>query len=162
VSVAKETGQTAATVVWQNIVKMYSRMLPQSLNNAVWIVAPDVLPELFTMALQVGVAGSAIYIQNGAVGAPMTLLGRPVIVSEKASKVGTAGDISFVDLSYYLVGDRQALEVAQSEHVNFATDKTAIRFIQRVDGKPWILSAITPANGSTNTLSPFVNLATRA
>ena len=162
VSVPKETNQKAATVVWQNVVKMYSRMYPTSLNNAAWFVAPDVLPELFTMALQVGVAGSAIYMQNGTLTPTMTLLGRPVIVTEKSSVVGTVGDISFVDLAYYLIGDRQALEVATSEHVDFKNDKTAIRFIQRVDGKPWIKSAVTPANGSTNTLSPFVNLATRA
>src|SRR3990167_3285808 len=36
ISVAKETGQNADTVVWENIVKMFSRMLPSSLMRGVW------------------------------------------------------------------------------------------------------------------------------
>jgi len=46
-------------------------------------------------------------------------------------------------------------------HVRFNTDETDWRFIQRLDGRPWIDSALTPRNGS-NTVSPFVNLATRS
>jgi hypothetical protein len=41
----------------------------------------------------------------------------------------------------------------------FGSDKTTFRIIQRVDGRPWIQSAITPQNGSTNKLSPFIELA---
>ena len=41
------------------------------------------------------------------------------------------------------------------------TDETAFRFILRVDGQPLWNSAVTPANG-TNTISPFISLATRA
>ena len=65
------------------------------------------------------------------------------------------------DFGYYLIGDRQLLTVATSPHVQFINDRTVWRFIQRVDGRPWIDSAITPRNG-TNTLSPMVALAARA
>lgn len=162
VSVAKETGQVADTILWENIIKAFSRMLPTSLSSAVWIVSPNTFPELATMALSVGTGGSAIWLNNGAQGPPMTILGRPVVISEKAPKLGDAGDVNFVDLSYYLVGDRQAIEAASSPHYKFANVKTAYRFIQRVDGRPWIESAITPANGSTDTLSPFVKIDERA
>jgi hypothetical protein len=47
--------------------------------------------------------------------------------------------------------------VSASEHYKFGNDKTAYRIIERVDGRPWIQSAITPAN-SGSTLSPFVQL----
>lgn len=161
VTVSAETGQSANTIVWENIVNMYSRMMPQSLGNAVWIANIDTFPQLATMSLAVGTGGSAIWINNGVEGPPATILGRPVIFTEKAETLGTAGDIYFVDLSNYLIGDRQALEVASSEHVNFDTDRMTWRFIERVDGRPWITTALTPRNGS-NTLSPFVNLATRS
>lgn len=161
VSVAKESGQAAATIVWENIVKMYARMLPQSLGSAVWVVSPDTFPELATMALSVGTGGSAIWLNNGVQGPPMTILGRPVIVTEKADVLGTQGDISFVDLSYYLIGDRQALTVASSEHYRFQNGETSFKFVSRVDGRPWLQSAITPRNGGA-TLSPFVTLDTRA
>jgi len=163
VSIAKETGQAAGSIVWENIVKAYSRMLPASIARAVWVAHIDTFPELATMALSVGTGGSAVWIGNGdgAGAPPMTILGRPVIFTEKVSSVGTAGDINFVDFGYYLIGDRQAMQAETSTHYQFGNDKTALRVIERVDGKPWIQSAITPQTGS-NTLSPFVKVATRS
>lgn len=161
VEVAKEAGQAATTIVWENIVKMYSRMLPTSLGRAVWIAHIDTFPELATMALSVGTGGSAIWLNNGVEGPPMTILGRPVLFTEKAESVGAAGDINFVDLGYYLLGDRQTIQAMTSPHFKFQQDQTAIRFIERVDGRPWINSAITPNKGA-NTLSPFVKIAVRA
>lgn len=161
VSVTKEAGQAADTIVWENIVKMYSRMLPTSLGRAVWIAHIDTFPELATMALNVGTGGSAIWLNNGVEGPPMTILGRPVLFTEKAETVGDAGDINFVDLGYYLLGDRQVIQASTSPHFKYQTDQTAIRFIERVDGRPWINSAITPNKGS-NTLTPFVKIAARA
>lgn len=162
ITVAKELGQAAATIVWENIVKMFSRMLPGSLDRAVWIASIDTFPELATMALSVGTGGSAIWLNNGQDGPPMTILGRPVIFTEKATGVlGTQGDISFVDFGYYLVGDRQVMSALSSPHFKFGNDQTAFRIIERVDGRPWIQSAITPQNAGP-TLSPFVQLATRA
>jgi HK97 family phage major capsid protein len=160
VSVAKETGQTAATIVWENIVKMFSRMLPTSISRAVWIAHIDTFPQLATMALSVGTGGVPVWLTNGADSAPMSILGRPVIFTEKAATTGTVGDLSFVDLGYYLIGDRQVMHSEASPHYKFANDQTAIRFIERVDGRPWLQSAITPNQGS-NTLSPFVQIATR-
>jgi HK97 family phage major capsid protein len=161
VSVAKESGQAADTIVWENLVKMYARMLPQSLSSAVWVAHPDTFPELATMALSVGTGGSAVWLNNGVSGPPATILGRPVILTEKAETLGDLGDINFIDFSYYLVGDRQSLTAMTSEHFKFSSDTTAYRIIQRVDGRPWIRSAITPNKGS-NTMSPFVSLAARA
>lgn len=161
IGVAKETGQPAASIVWENIVKMYSRMLPASLGRAVWIASIDTFPELATMALSVGTGGSAIWLNNGVVGPPMTILGRPVLFTEKTSTVGTQGDLSFVDFSYYLIGDRQVMSASSSPHYKFGNDQTAYRIIERVDGRPWIQSAITPKNGGP-TLSPFVQLGTRS
>jgi len=159
--VAKETGQDADTIVWENIIKMYSRMLPGSLNRAVWITSPDTFPELATMALNVGTGGSAIWLNNGTQGPPMTILGRPVIVSEKVGKLGDVGDIAFVDLGFYLIGDRQVMSSVSSPHYKFGNDMTAFRITQRVDGRPWIQSPITPKNGGPQ-MSPFVLLDERA
>lgn len=161
VSVAAESGQTAGTIAWDNIVKMYSRMLPASLGSAVWVANIDTFPQLATMALNVGTGGSAIWLNNGVVGPPMSILGRPVIFTEKVPSVGTVGDINFVDFGYYLLGDRQAMISTSSPHYKFQNDMTAYRVIERVDGRGWIQQAITPHSGSSNTLSPFVGIATR-
>ncbi len=162
ISVPKEAGQPAATIVWENIVKMFARMLPGSLGRAVWVASIDTFPELATMALSVGTGGSAIWLNNGAVGPPMTILGRPVVFTEKApGLLGTQGDLNFVDFGYYLIGDRQVMSAMSSPHFKFGNDQTAYRIIERVDGRPWLQSAITPQNAGP-TLSPFVQLATRA
>jgi HK97 family phage major capsid protein len=162
ITVAKESGQLASTILWENVLRMYARMLPQSLGSAVWIVTQDAFFELATMALNVGTGGSAVWLTDAHGTPQLTLLGRPVIMTEKAPGVlGTVGDISFVDLNRYMIGDREALSIETSAHVKFTSDQTTIRAIQRNDGRPSVLSAITPQNGSA-TLSPYVNLATRA
>ena len=163
VTVAAETGQGTATIVWENIIKMYSRILPTSLSRGIWIATIDTFPQLATMALSVGTGGSAVWMGDGAGQntPPVSILGRPVYFTEKTNTVGTQGDISFVDPSFYLIGDRQSMSSMSSPHYKFGNDVTAYRVIERVDGQPWLQSAITPKNGSANTLSPFVQLATR-
>ena len=162
VAVSGETGQTATTIVWENVLRMYARMLPSSLDRAVWIASPDTFFELATMALSVGTSGSAVWLVDGTGSPRLMLLGRPVIMSEKAPAVmGTQGDLSFVDFGMYLIGDRQNMTIESSPHVKFTSDKTTFRCIARNDGRPWLQSPITPHNGSA-TLSPFVQLATRS
>jgi HK97 family phage major capsid protein len=165
VSVAAESGQSTGTILWENLVNMYSRMLPTSLKRAVWVASIDTFPQLATMALAVGTGGGPVWIggysQPGSETPPMTILGRPVIFTEKLPKLGTTGDIMLVDLDYYLIGDRQQVRVDSSEHFLFQNNQVAYRIIERVDGRPWLQSALTPHNGSANTLSPFVQIATR-
>lgn len=152
------------SVDWLDIANMYSRMLPQSLSRAVWIVSPDTVGNLLTMPFTVGGTTTPMLL-GGAISAagndnmPMTILGRPVIVSEKAAALGTSGDINFVDFGFYLIGDRQAMTAMESQDYRFANDVTAFRVTERVDGRPWLMSPITPQNGSSNTLSPFIKLA---
>lgn len=159
-------GSTSGVVTWADVVGMYCRMLPQSLSRAVWIVSPDTMQGLLTMPFTAGgtqpilIGNSGNFTNAGQASAPMTILGCPVIVSEKARQYGTRGDINFVDFGFYLIGDRQAMSARQSEDFRFANDLTAFRVIERLDGRPWLASAITPQNGSANTLSPFVNLTT--
>jgi HK97 family phage major capsid protein len=165
VQVSKQSGQASATIQWENIVGMYARMLPTSLKSAVWIASIDSFPELATMALSVGTGGGPVWIggysQPGADTPPMTILGRPVIFTEKVSALGTTGDINFVDLSYYLIGDRQQVRVDSSDQFLFQNDQIAYRIIERVDGRPWLQSALTPHNSSASTLSAFVQLQSR-
>lgn len=161
VSVAKETGQAATTIVAENLDKMYSRMLPRSANRAVWLAHPDTFPQLAAMSRSVGTGGAPVWISNMAGAPPTTIYGRPVIFTEHCKTLGTTGDVWFVDLAYYVIADRNALAIASSDHVRFATNETVWRFIQRLDGQPWMSSAITPAYGS-NTFSPFVKLDARA
>lgn len=160
ISVTRSTTTAGDNVEWVDIANMYSRMLPQSLDRAVWVVSPDVMPSLLTAQVPGGgpiVVGVSPGAADPGPAPRMSILGCPVVVSEKARAVGDAGDINFVDFGFYLIGDRQAMSARQSEDYRFQNDVTAFRVIERVDGRPWLQSAITPQNGGS-TLSPFVNL----
>lgn len=163
------TRADANLVQFEDIINMYARMLPQSLSRAVWVVSNNVLPQLLQMRIvqqnvagteNVGAASPGLWLTGGqAIGSPpMTLMGLPIVVSEKVPALGSAGDISLIDFGFYLIGDRQAMQARQSEERYFETDEIAFRIIERVDGRPWLQSAITPANGGS-TLSPIVKLA---
>lgn len=161
VSVAKETGQTAGSIVAENLDKMYARMLPSSMNSAIWLAHPDAFPQLAKMSRSVGTGGAPVWVSNMVGGPPNSIYGRPLIFSEKCKTTGTAGDIYFADFSYYIIADRSAMTMTSSPHVRFTNDETVHKFVQRLDGQAWLNSAITPRNGS-NTFSPFVSLATRS
>lgn len=158
---AKETGQAADTIVWENILTMVQRLLPSSFQNAIWIANVNCFKELATMGLAVGTGGGPTLVSNFAQPAPTAILGRPVIFTEHAPSLGDEGDVTLVDLDYYLIGDRQAMSIETSQDYKFRTDELAIRLIERADGRLWLQSPITPAFGS-DTLSPVVKLAARA
>lgn len=157
------TRTTSGHIVYEDLVNMDSQILPTSANNVVWFAHPKCKQDLYTMALSVGTGGSAVFVTAFNGGAanqpPATIFGRPLVFTEHLSALGTAGDIVAADLSYYLIGDRQDLAMAASEHVKFQNDQTVWRFVQRLDAHPWIDSALTLADGSF-TVSPFVTLAT--
>jgi HK97 family phage major capsid protein len=163
VVVAKEAGQTAATIVKANIEKMYARMAPGSLSNADWCINQEVWPQLFNLSQAVGVGGQPVFLPaNGMAGAPNgTLLGRPIIPIEQAAALGTEGDITFCDCRQYLAIRKGGVQSASSIHVRFLYDETAFRFVTRFNGAPIPIAPLTPYKG-TGTISPFVTLATRA
>jgi len=166
VSVSKESGQAAATIVANNVINMYSRMYPPSIANAVWIANINTFPQLATLSVAIGTGGSLVGLLSNqqAQQAPvLTLLGRPVIFTEKLPTLGTVGDIIFADFSQYMIGGKSSTgaTMQSSMHLKFDQFETAFRIMQRMDGQPWWRSALTP-RVATTTLSPFVTLATRA
>ena len=163
VSVAKETGQAATTFVYENAIKMRARLWARSRQAAAWFINQDVEPQLFSMSLAVGTGGLPVYLPaNGAAGQPYdTLLGMPIIPIEHCATLGTVGDVILAAMPEYALARKGAFESASSMHVRFINGEQTFRFTQRVNGQPKWASALTPYKGS-NTLSPFVTLATRS
>lgn len=158
VTVPKETGQSADTVLFENIVKMYARCWRPS--QAIWIANYNVLPQLMLMNQNVGTAGVPAWQPSARDGVPMTLLGLPIFFTEYCPTVGDVGDLILGNWSQYLEGTRQGITSAESVHVRFVYNERAFRFTMRNDGRCWWRSALTPKKGS-DTLSPFVALAAR-
>lgn len=162
VLVAKETGQAADTVLFENIVKMWSQLWARSRQNAAFFINQDIEPSLFGMTLNVGTGGVPVYLPAGGLSqSPYgSLFGRPVIPIEQAATLGDVGDIMLADLSQYLLIDKGGIDAASSIHVRFLYDESVFRFIYRVAGQPIWNKSLTPYKGSA-AKSPFVALAAR-
>jgi HK97 family phage major capsid protein len=148
---------TASQVVTNDIITMLSRFRG-SLDRAVFLVNQTVLPSIYKLKDEnnnyIWHPGMNSSIAGAALG---TIYGIPFKVTEKCPAVGTTGDIILGDFGHYLIGERDGLRVDYSEHYKFQADQTAYRLVKRVDGQPWLRSAITPRTGNV-TLSPFVAL----
>jgi len=162
VTVAKEANQANDTVIFDNVVKMWSRLIASSRSNAAWYINQDVEPQLYGMSLSVGTGGVPVYMPAGGLSASpySTLFGRPVIPIEHCDTVGDLGDIILADMGQYYLIDKGGIQAASSIHVKFIYDEMAYRMTYRVDGQPAWGSTITPFK-SANDLSPFVTLAAR-
>jgi HK97 family phage major capsid protein len=158
---AKESGQVAATIVTANLSKMWSRLPARSKTNAVWLINVDCEPQLDILTVPAGTgAVEARFVTYDATGA-IRIKGRPVIHVEYAQTCGTAKDIVLADLSQYRLITKGGIQQASSIHVLFTTGEQTFRAFYRCDGQPVPRAAITPFKGS-NTLSPFITLATRS
>ena len=166
VTIAKETGQTAKSVVWDNIQNMYAQMWAPSLTRGVWLISQSVLTQLMSMTIPVGTGGIPVWMPaNLAQGRPnATLMGMPVISVEQCQTLGTKGDIILGDWSQYLSITKGGIQSASSIHVQFVTDQTVFRFVFRADGQPTWQSSLKPFKDASTSLplGPFVTLAARA
>lgn len=165
VTVAKESGQTADTIVAKNIVKMYSRMWARSMGQAAWYVNQEILPELMVLTLTTSGTERPIWTppDSGFVNAPGGfLLGRPIRFLDHASTLGDKGDIWFMDMSKYRLISKGGIQRDSSIHVRFLNDETAFRFRMRMNGQPTWSDVVTPSQATTHTRSPFITLAARA
>jgi len=163
-SIAKETAQPADTIVFQNILKMRSFILPASLksNGLVWLYHTECFPQLAQMTMVVGTGGVPVWMPaNGIAGKPFdTLFGYPAFPTEFLPVVGDAKDIMLVDLEEYLWISKGGIKADVSIHVYFTTNQTLLRFVWAVNGMPKHNSAKTLFVGS-ETVSPYLYIAER-
>lgn len=158
-SVSKETGQAAATIVVENLYKMRAQAWHYS--DAIWIANHDTIPQLMLLNQPVGLGGAVVWQPSAREDHPDMLLGRPIFFSEYAQTLGTIGDIGIYNWKEYLEGTLQPMQNDMSIHVRFVNHERTFKFFTRNAGCPWWRTALTPKN-SANKLSPFVLLATRS
>ena len=169
VTAAKVGSQTASTIVPANIMDMAARLHPSCDANAVWLAHPSCKPQLYKLSTPgqdaVGAAstvfGHSLFVSTGGDAPAQRLLGYPLIFTEKASQLGTAGDLILCDWSKYGVGLRKEISVDRSLHSGWTTDMVSFRCIMRADAQPLWAEAQTPKKGS-DSMSWAVALATRS
>jgi HK97 family phage major capsid protein len=159
ITVGAENGQQSSTIIWENIVNMYSRMHPACVGNSVFLASITTIPQLMTLFFAVGTGGVPVPALREDSG-KFYLLGKRVYITEKLPTLGNVGDIMLCDFSQYAIGMRQELRIEKSNSPGWSTDESSWRCIVRLDGQPLWDKVLTLADGST-TVSPFITLASR-
>jgi HK97 family phage major capsid protein len=146
---------TPTAIKLADLAAMLSDLLPHSYMHAVWLLSVTGMVQLVQLTgWGPNYPPSAVEDGDRSVGA---LFSRPLYVTEKLPVLGTKGDCILFDPSLYVIGDRQALEVDVSEHVNFLTNRATWRVLERVDGRPIFDQTIKLSDQAT-TVSPVVVL----
>lgn len=159
VTVAKENGQAAGSVLYANLTSMYSRLHPASLATAIWVANSQLSKPLLEMTIPIGTGGSHIPLLREGSNGSFSIFGIPVRFTPVMKAIGQQGDIALVDPRQYAIGMRRDFMLDRSGHVGFTKDETYFRGLLRVDGQPVWDKPMKPQNGAT--LSPFVTLAAR-
>jgi HK97 family phage major capsid protein len=138
--VAKESGQDADTLVFENLKKLYTHALPRAKKNGVFLYNVACEEQLIGMKLDASSTDSmSVYLPNNSIaGAPYgTLWGKPVFPMAGAMPaLGDAGDIVFVDLSYYYAALKTGgIKKQVSIHALWDEDKTSFKFTFRMGGQ---------------------------
>jgi len=144
--VGAEAGQAADTIVFANIAKMYAQN--KGTDASMFFFAHKTT---FPQLSQMTVGDSPVWLPaNSAAGRPgQTLMGLPLVYTEKTGVVGDAGDIVLATGSQYLIADdQQGPELAQSMHLKFDYDQTAFKVVKFVDGQPAHRTTFTDKQGS--------------
>jgi HK97 family phage major capsid protein len=164
ISITKETGQAADTIVFQNVIKADARVFDMTNRDSLfWIANRTCKVQLSQMTLDVGTAGVPVFLPaDGAKGRPWeSLYGFPAVFSEHAPVLGDAGDLTLVNGKEYLVGSAQGkTRTDRDMGLKFDYDQVAFRVVTYSGGcLPW-RAALTPQNGDT--LHPVIKIAERA
>lgn len=162
-TIAKEGGQSAATVVGKNFLKMRNALISTSRRNAIWTMHPDVMAELPEVYLAGTHTDKFLYMPEDGIYSTGydRLFGREIIESDYCSALGTKGDVLYWNPLEYLEITKGGIETAASIHVAFDTAQMAFRAISYANGMCKYDQGISLVNSSVARAS-YVTLATRA
>lgn len=150
---AKETGQAAGTIEYENLINMFARSIHE--DRTVWAYNKTCFPQLASLAFVVGTGGTAISKEDA-------FQGRPFFSSEHMSAVGDLGDIALLVPSEYIVTIPAGMTNGTwdtSIHFSFDKVKTSFRSVFYMDGKIKRRTTLQPRFGDT--LASVVTLAAR-
>lgn len=151
-------GSSSGTITFDDLTNMMGAFLPS--GKGVWVASIAAKAALLRMAGPTATNYAGSYLWGSAKdGVPDSLMGYPIIFSEKLPALGTSGDIVLADFSHYYIGDRQNTTVDSTDQARWLRNQTSWKVTHRVDGQPWLNLPFTLADGTTK-ISPFVKLTT--
>ncbi len=148
-----QAARTGAGIVFADILLILARIIPGGKYK--WVISRSCLADIVNM---VDAGGNSVFVQGDVLkGIPDALMGYPIKWTFRVPALGNTGDISLLDMSYYLIKDGFGPAFDTSKHVYFASNKTMLKMFGNVDGQGWITGPMTAEDGAT-TISPFVGL----
>lgn len=157
ITVAAVPTQGTGTLIYQNVLDMYSRITAGQRGSLIWLYNQDVEGSLFRMFLPTGTAaGVAIFTPNQSDNG-FKLMGRPALVMEQCSSLGTEGDLIAFATQGYACIMKGARQNDVSMHLRFDFDERVFKWRFRFDGETYDNTPLTPYKG-TNTTSSVVTL----
>jgi len=142
-------------IAYADVLDLRTQLIPGA--NPVWVISQSAYADIVTLA---DGAGHSIFIGGDITkSVPDRLLGFPIKWTYRVPAVGTVGDISLCDFSYYLIKDGFGPAFDTSKHVYFQTNKTMLKMFANVDGQPWLTDTILAEDEATE-ISPFLGLTT--
>ncbi len=141
---AHTQAQAGAHLTGDDLINVYHNLPYQyrTQGNPVWLINDSVLGTIRKLK---GTDGQYIYSDGygqafQTPGGTPNLLGMPVLVMNDIPTnlgAGSASEIYFGDLSYYLIGDREAIfsEISTQEGTSFAQHRAAVKVGERIDGQ---------------------------
>lgn len=146
----------AGAIVWADIIAMLHAFEP---GRGVWVAHICTMEQFLKLKDE---NSNYMWIPNMRDGMPERLMGYPITWSEKASALGSKGDVGLYDFSYYLIGSEVGggPAIESSPHQRFSYNETVYRISMNHDGKPWLSAPVPLRPDGTNEISPFVTLDT--
>ncbi len=136
---------TAAGDNYAVLVQMYARLHKAGPGKPIWLVHPDILPEIQTLT---DALGNLVFQANASTSIPTNLFGVPIVPCDKMPAAGTAGDVILVNLQNYYIGMRKEVSLDRSDAPGFTQDYTSFRALLRADGQPAWDKVLTKPDGS--------------
>lgn len=156
--IAKETGQVAATVVHQNLYKMFYGMSAADRSSGIWLISDSAEYALATAQF----SGSTLLTSPGTNTVDQrgpSILGRPAIVMPQLAALGTEADILFINPKKYLAVVKGGVNSSATPYFYWNQDVQSFKVSIRIGGKPWEAAVKTLPDSTTR--SPYVVLGAR-
>ncbi len=149
------TRQTAGHITYEDAKGMFMHLVGSSRGQAIWVINQFCMAEIMDWE---DTEGHLIWQPNAREGVPQQIFNRPVFWTEKVPDLGARGDIGLYDFGHYIAAMKPGdVALGRSEHFRFDQNRTAFRWVIRLDGQEDLPAPINTKSGN-NTVSPFVVL----
>ncbi len=115
-----------------DLVNMYRCLFKGGPGQPIWLMHPDVAPDLIVMT---DATGNLIWQSNARDNVPGRLFNYPIVYSEKMPAPTEPGCVALVNLYHYHVGLRKELYLDKSNAPGWTQDFSSYRSIIRADGQ---------------------------